>query len=693
MTLLAPLSALAAAAVCVPVLVLLYMLKLRRRPVRVSSTLLWRSAVDDLQANVPLRWLRSSWLLFLHLLILGLLVVAFGRPALSTSQGREARVVILLDRSASMNSTDEPGGATRWAAAQDRCVELIDRAIGAGGTSVALVTFAAEPSVLVGFATSAADLRDAVRATMPTDQPANLSAAFRAIEAMTAADGEESAERRPVVVQLVTDGSMETSGELAIGGAVVELVLIAPPRQSSGPDNLGIVAMAARRDYDDPSLTRVLVGVVNASETPRDIAVALSLDGRVVERRALRVPERNAPTPASGSAAPSASAPADAASVTFDLHATSGGVVTARLDRADVLEVDNSASLVLSAATRPRIVLVRPDDAPAITNDTTASTEAERASGTAAISPPWLLADALAELEASLRVISASEYGRLAESASLEADLVVFDRVMPATTPGMASLSFAAGLPIAGLVMNPTTITARTGSSGGTYVIAWSRTHPALRDVSLDSVYVAGNASITWPAGSPRFTALADGAAGTLIALVQEGPHRQLVVGFDPASSNWPLQPGFPIFLASAAEYLTQRGDEAAGRAFTTAQRVEVRAGARERMPGGRVELRGPVILTAVPRDELGESVPFGLIERAGLYAVAPAGRDAVIALNLLDRTESRLGLVTDLRVAGRTVRATSGSGVPREIWAWFVAAAAGLLLIEWMVYAARMRV
>lgn len=686
MTLLAPLSALAAAAVCMPVLVLLYMLKLRRRPVRVSSTLLWRSAVDDLQANVPLRWLRASWLLLMHLLILGLLVVAFGRPALSMGESGSARVVILLDRSASMSATDGTGGATRWSAAQDRCVELIDRAIGAGGTSVALVTFAAEPSVVVGFTSSAADLRDAVRATTPTDQPANLAAAFRAIETMTAADGEENAGQRPVVVQLVTDGSMEISGDLAIGGAQVELVLVTRARgdlpAGSGPDNLGIVAMAARRDYDDPSLTRVLVGVVNASETPRDIAVGLSLDGRVVERRALRVPGRGRV----GSS--------DTASVTFDLHAPSGGVVTARLDRADVLEADNTASLVLAAATRPRIVLVRPDAAAAITKEGATESEAERAS--AAISPPWLLADAIAELEASLRVVTASEYERLAAAVSQDADLVVFDGVAPKTMPGIASLSFGAVLPIAGLIVDATTTAAATSesaSAGGTYVIAWSRAHPVLRDVSLDSVYVAGSASIAWPAGSPRFTALADGAAGTLIALVQDGTHRRLVVGFDPAMSNWPLQPGFPIFLASAVEYLTQRGDEAAGRAFTTAQRVEVRAGTSERTRGGRIELRGPVILTAVPRDDVDGSVPFGLVERAGLYTVAPAGRDAVIALNVLDRTESGLGSVTELRVAERTVQATGGSGVPREIWAWFVAAAAGTLLIEWFVYAARMRV
>ncbi|MFY7874007.1 MAG: dihydroxy-acid dehydratase, partial [Pirellula sp.] len=53
-----------------PLLLALYLLKLRRRPLRVVSTLFWPRASEDAQVNVPLRWLRPSWLLLLHLLAL-----------------------------------------------------------------------------------------------------------------------------------------------------------------------------------------------------------------------------------------------------------------------------------------------------------------------------------------------------------------------------------------------------------------------------------------------------------------------------------------------------------------------------------------------------------------------------------------------------------------------------------------------
>ena len=62
---LAPMTGLVAAAASVPLLLLLYFLKLRRRQVTVSSTLLWRRAVHDLQVNAPFQRLRRNLLLWL----------------------------------------------------------------------------------------------------------------------------------------------------------------------------------------------------------------------------------------------------------------------------------------------------------------------------------------------------------------------------------------------------------------------------------------------------------------------------------------------------------------------------------------------------------------------------------------------------------------------------------------------------
>src|SRR3954468_2693370 len=94
----------AAAAIAIPALLVLYFLKLRRREMPVSSTLLWKKAVQDLQVNAPFQRLRRNLLLFLQLLLLLLLLLAFSRPVTNYTPGAGSTSVILIDRSASMGS-------------------------------------------------------------------------------------------------------------------------------------------------------------------------------------------------------------------------------------------------------------------------------------------------------------------------------------------------------------------------------------------------------------------------------------------------------------------------------------------------------------------------------------------------------------------------------------------------------------
>ena len=66
---LTPFTAVYAAMAAVPTLLLLYFLKLKRREQIISSTLLWKRAVQDLQVNAPFQRLRRNLLLLLQLLM------------------------------------------------------------------------------------------------------------------------------------------------------------------------------------------------------------------------------------------------------------------------------------------------------------------------------------------------------------------------------------------------------------------------------------------------------------------------------------------------------------------------------------------------------------------------------------------------------------------------------------------------
>src|SRR6516164_4963190 len=112
-TFLNPLLAAIAAAVAVPALLILYFLKLRRREMPVSSTILWRKAIQDLQVNAPFQRLRRNLLLLLQLLLLLLLCLALSRPVANYTQGAAKLSVILLDRSASMSAEEDFDGHKR----------------------------------------------------------------------------------------------------------------------------------------------------------------------------------------------------------------------------------------------------------------------------------------------------------------------------------------------------------------------------------------------------------------------------------------------------------------------------------------------------------------------------------------------------------------------------------------------------
>src|SRR6187399_60973 len=116
--------ALLGALLAIPI-VLLYMLRLRRREVVVSSTFLWQQIVRDSEANTPWQRLRRNLLLLLQLLILALLVLALARPFVTVPAVSAGQIVVLLDASASMNASDSVDG-TRFDEAKRRALEIVE---------------------------------------------------------------------------------------------------------------------------------------------------------------------------------------------------------------------------------------------------------------------------------------------------------------------------------------------------------------------------------------------------------------------------------------------------------------------------------------------------------------------------------------------------------------------------------------
>ena len=81
----------------VPVgIIALYFLKLRRRPVRVPSTLLWRRSLEDLHVNSLFQRLRRNLLLFLQLLAVALAMLALAGPQVKGTGMTGQRFVLMV---------------------------------------------------------------------------------------------------------------------------------------------------------------------------------------------------------------------------------------------------------------------------------------------------------------------------------------------------------------------------------------------------------------------------------------------------------------------------------------------------------------------------------------------------------------------------------------------------------------------
>jgi uncharacterized protein YegL len=657
MTFLAPIPALLAAAVCVPALLALYLLRLRRRPVRVGSILHWPAATEDVQANVPLRWLRPSWLLLLHLLALACLLLAFARPAVRGAAIAGERVVIVLDVSASMSAVDAGRTTTRLDRAKITAKRLARDLKSARARSIAVVELAARARPLTGFTTSQSLIASAIDSAEATDQPGNLGAALQLVDALGRGEAEENGAGGTPTVFLVSDGSFDLLDELPAATTPVRFERIGADAVT---DNIGVLRLGARRDERDAALLRVFAELVSTSAAPVDVPVTLALDGVSLESRVVSVPAH--------------------ATALFEVRGLTQGVLTLAIARPDALASDDASSVVLPPPQQPRILLVQ--------GGGTASAEQRRA-------PTWLLGDILEELmPRELARATPDEYERLVrENGDRSFDLVVADTAFLVTPPRVPSLCLGVAPALGGL-----------GIAGGVFPVPadsiyWDRTHPLMQGVSLDGLVV--REALDLPIierenaqRAPDVVARADDRP--LIMLVEEAGVLHVVVAFELASSNWPLTPSFAVFVANAVDELTLRARSSEGKSFTTDEVVTFTAPAR-----GAVSLDGPVRVQVRDASEssAGEAqVSAGVLPRAGVYVVRLTGAEATprtpraVAVNVADEVESALASPTSVRVKGREIGSVQPTRVPREVWHWFVLAALALLGVEWIAYARQVR-
>lgn len=673
MTFLTPWSALLAAAVAVPLLVALYMLKLRRRVIRLPSTLLWKSVFEDLQANVPFQRLRWSWLLLLQMLLLLALLAAIAQPLLRHGGGRAARVILLIDRSASMNArlSGSSGGKparTRLDAARDAARRIIDGLDERGPDGrIMIIEFAASPRVACNFQDDRALLRDAIDAIEPTDEAADFDAALQLAAAF--AGSTEETDVRPPEVTLISDGAIDSasgpSGHSLAAGAFTFVQVAKPVSDSGGQaassiDNVGIVSFTARRSEDDPSKAIVLARLVNAGPHAVELFVKLEIDGGAEPPLRKTVPSADAKGPGE---------------VVFSQAIVVGEapravVLGLRHDHADMLQADDQAWCVLPPMTRPRLALVHPaDDDPVLLRLVTNLLDAFEPRRIAVMDPAgWAAA-------------SASE-----QDLAADFDLVIFDRVPVKRLPPVPTLTFgAAPGPLKAVD------SADAASLRGTRMLSWDRQQPLMRSVGLDDLLFAGFDGYELPPGA---VPLAIGPKGPVIASFRERGVRHVAVGFELSKSNWPLQYSIAVFMQNVLDDLVFSGGGAGATGTSGRDAMSHRPGetvAIRVRPGAKaLHLDGPIRASIDADSQPRLTLPA--IARAGLLQVEGAAPpDDRLAYNVASDVESDIRPRDSVVVNARSASARGvNDATGRPIWPWLVVAAIVLLTLEWLAYCRR---
>jgi hypothetical protein len=292
---LTPMIAVYAAAVSVPLLLLLYFLKLKRREQIISSTLLWKRAIQDLQVNAPFQRIKHNILLLLQLLMLLAILLALAGPILSMLAGPGRRYVLLIDRSASMNATDiKP---TRFGAAKEQAKVFVESlrsraffSLSDDSDQTMVIAFNNHSKVMCNFTSDKRQLNRAIDAIMPSDNESSLAEAVVVARAFAQSPGVEAdflSAEEPAQLVLFSDGQIHDLEQIVVGADELIFHCI-----GESQENVGITAMQARRSYEKPNEVNVFATLANygSEEITRDVQLSLNNDVRVV--RSVKVPPR-----------------------------------------------------------------------------------------------------------------------------------------------------------------------------------------------------------------------------------------------------------------------------------------------------------------------------------------------------------------------------------------------------------------
>lgn len=280
-----------------------------------------------MKANTPFQRLRSNLLLPLQILFLVLVILAIARPFWSGTTGIARSIILIIDASASMKSTDL--GETRFEAARSAAAKMVDDLD--HGNRAMIIEAASSPKIASGFTSDKLQLKKALDGIRPTDTSTDLNSAFQRASSI-------ARDARKSEIFIFSDG----------------LAKLAPaPEFSSVPtrfigfgkkdvDNVGITALEIGQSPVKHSERQVFIALQNFGHVGKQaILLELYHDENLIDVRELTLK------------------PGEQRSVVFEVTSEYGeGIIEASINPDDDLSVDDHAYYILSDPGTLQVLLV-----------------------------------------------------------------------------------------------------------------------------------------------------------------------------------------------------------------------------------------------------------------------------------------------------------------------------------------------
>jgi hypothetical protein len=567
MSFLAPLAL--AGLALLPVVVAMYLLKLRRDEAVVPSTLLWRQLVADVEANAPWQRLRRSLLLLLQLLLVAILAILAARPFVERPAGLAGDLVLVIDTSASMQSTDIT--PSRLDAAKSAAVDAL-KDLPAGG-KVSVIAAGRTARVVANGTADLGRVRQSIAGIEGTSDVGDLGDGLRLASALAARSGDAE-------ILVATDAALATPVEGTTLEAPVRVLQVG--REAN---NQAIVALAVRTQPNNLSHS-AFVSVANHALERVQRRIEVYADGALREARTVTL-DPQVRTDVSIDDIDDPEHPAK----TVEVRLTSAD--EAATGAPDPLALDDRAWAIIPPSQLRTILLVSDGD-------------------------PYL-ETALSYLpDTELYGVKPSEYGPQTKPDLF--DLIIFEGTLPANLPSKPILAIAPP--------RTSALGEVTGTLTNPGIGSLDPDDPILRYVDLSTVHVAEARRLETP---PWAKTVIPGPAGAplLYAGTRDGLPTA-VLAFEPRRSDLPLQVAFPVLLANLAGQLLGGSatpeDAIAPGAPVTLVIPEGAHGVSVERPDGSVDE-----LVAPTRDA--STVTFSRTDLLGIYTVRaladPADSDA----------------------------------------------------------------